>query len=480
MTDQARPMIQQAADSEACCDACAVESLPIGPFALAAAPEGAPAVTTHAPLIVLEPDTRPSISRTADRAITQAGLFLSAGFLAAALVAATLPESVRLDLWLPLHLALAGAGGTAIASVLPFFVAALSVAPPIHGIVRGGAIALIAIGAAAASLGMAGGMEPVALAGALAYLAGLGGVAVAAFLPCHTGRRTSRRLVMAAYGAAIAQVAVGVGLVIAMLAGVPPVVEAWAFLKPAHAWLNVFGFLSVVIAATLIHLAPTVAGTRIVPRRSAIVAVVGLATGAPLIALGLALGDDRVARLGALAELLGAIGLVAHGLAVRHDRGTWTTDPGWRRLTSWSLLAAPGWFLVVVAMAASRILWLGAVPDAWSLGTIAAPLALGWVVQVLFGAWSQLLPSIGPGDAAAHARQRTILGQGAAARVGAMNVGVALVAMGGMLDWATAVVIGLTICSGVILTSLTIFVHATRAGRTLGRPRLPVASVSRA
>ena len=94
-------------------------------------------------------------------------------------------------------------------------------------------------------------MSRSALAGALGYLAGLGGVAVAAFWPLRASRGPRRRLVVAAYGAAIAQVAVGVGLVIAMLAGVPPVVDGWAHLKPAHAWLNVFGFLSVIIAATL-------------------------------------------------------------------------------------------------------------------------------------------------------------------------------------------------------------------------------------
>ena len=214
-----------------------------------------------------------------DRRITLAGLLVSACFLAAAVAAATLPEPVRRGVWLPVHLALAGAAGTAIASVLPFFVAALSVAPPMSAIVRGGAIGLIAGGAAAASLGVAGGIVPLAVAGALGYLAGLAGVAVAAFWPLRASRGPRRPLVVAAYGAAIAQVALGVGLVVAMLAGVPPVVEGWAQLKPAHAWLNVFGFLSLVIAATLIHLAPTVAGTRIAPRRSAVVALAGLAIG---------------------------------------------------------------------------------------------------------------------------------------------------------------------------------------------------------
>lgn len=478
MTDRVLPIIEQTAASAACCDACAAGSVPAGSAAVAAGPERTVTFTTPAQYVVLEPDARRSVSRTVDRRITLAGLLLSAGFLAAAVAAAILPESVRRGVWLSVHLALAGAAGTAIASVLPFFVAALSVAPPVSGIVRGGAIGLIAGGAAAASLGVAGGMQPLALAGALGYLAGLGGVAVAAFWPLRASRGPRRRFVVAAYGAAIAQVAVGVGLVLGMLAGVPPVVEGWSLLKPAHAWLNVFGFLSVVIAATLIHLAPTVAGTRIAPRRSALVALAGLATGAPLIALGLALGDDRVARIGALAELLGAIGLMAHALAVRHDRGTWTTDPGWHRLTSSSLLAAPAWFLVAVAIAAGRILWLGAVPDAWSLASIVAPLAVGWIVQVLIGSWSQLLPSIGPGDMAAHADQRARLGRGAIGRVGALNLGVALVTLGGLLAWTGAVVIGLIVCGAAILTSLTIFVDAARTGRTSGVPRPPVPAVS--
>lgn len=52
------------------------------------------------------------------------------GFLVAALVATLLPESVRLGVWLPLHLALAGAATTAISGVMPFFSAAFAAAPP--------------------------------------------------------------------------------------------------------------------------------------------------------------------------------------------------------------------------------------------------------------------------------------------------------------------------------------------------------------
>ena len=49
------------------------------------------------------------------------------------------------------------------------------------------------------------------------------------------------------------------------------------------------------------------------------------------------------------------------------------------------LLAAPIWLLVATAIGGGRLIWLGADPAAWSLGDVAAPLALGWVVQVLVG-----------------------------------------------------------------------------------------------
>ena len=178
----------------------------------------------------------------------------------------------------------------------------------------------------------------------------------------------------------------------------------WAALKPAHAWLNVFGFLSVVIAATLVHLAPTVAGTRIRVRRSATVAIVALSTGSALVAIGFAGGLEVVGRAGAVIELVGAGALLAHAVGVRRDRGRWTSDPGWHRVTGLSLLAAPCWFLVAVAIAAGRVLWLGPVPGAWSMELLAVPLILGWTAQVLIGSWTHLVPAIGPGDQAMHRR----------------------------------------------------------------------------
>ena len=445
--------------------------MPPGSGATPADRERSPIVPPAQLELVGEAQPRRPRSRTADRQVTVAGLAVSAGFLASALVAMTLSTSIRLGLWLPVHLVLAGAAGTAIASVLPFFVVALSAAAPMSRALRALAIALVAGGAAAASVGIAADVHPVAIVGALSYLVGLGCVAIAAFWPVRGGLGPRRRLVLAAYGAGLTQVAVGVAIVSLMLAGVPLVVGSWDLLKPAHAWLNVFGFLSGVVAASLVHLAPTVAGTRIVPRRSSLVALVGLTVGAPLVALGFALGDDGVARLGALLETAGAVALVVHAVVVRRDRGVWTTDPEWHRLTSWSLVAAPAWLLVAVTIAAGRVLWLGAVPAAWSLNGLVAPLIIGWVVQVLIGAWSHLLPAIGPGDMAAHARQRTLLARAAVPRLVALNVGVLMVVLSEPLGSSVADLLGILLVAAAIVASLVSFVMALTIGRPGGLPR---------
>jgi nitrite reductase (NO-forming) len=220
------------------------------------------------------------------------------------------------------------------------------------------------------------------------------------------------------------------------VAGWIPVVERWALLKPAHAWLNLLGFVSLVIAGTLLHLLPTVLGGRIVPRASGVLAVGGLAAGAPLVALGFTISGgpgpaaDLVARAGALAAITGAAALAWHAIEVLRARGRWTTDHGWHRMASVGLLAATAWFGVAVAAAAGQVIAMGATPAGWRVDLVLVPLAIGWVVQAVLAAVTHLLPSIGPGGPAEHSRQRAVLGRLATARLAALNGGTALLAVG--------------------------------------------------
>lgn len=475
---------QDASPEGACCAACAVrESEPAAPDG--AGPASLPVVPPPTARVLPMVETvagrpRVAIARGTDRQITFAGLLLAAGFLLVALLGLAHLVVGRSGLWIPLHLALAGGASTAVASVLPFFSAALAAAAPADPRLRSLAIAGVAGGALVVSIAVPTGFSSIAVLGGLAYVAGIGAVAMVALLPLRGALGVRRPIVERAYGLALAQVGIGVLLAVAMVAGVTPIAERWALLKPAHAWLNVFGFLAVVIAATLVHLGPTVVGGRIRPRRSAGVALIALVVGAPLIALGLALASHPIVRVGAGTEIVGAIALVAHAIAVQRDRGRWTTDGHWHRLTAWSLLLAPGWLLVAVSIAAGRFVWLGADPAAWSMALIAAPLALGFVGQVLVGSWSHLVPAIGPGDQAGHARQREILGRWATARIVALNGGALAASIGAVLAGlaptiaAPLIGLGLVLAGGSLATSIALLARAAHLGRPAATASTPI------
>ena len=62
------------------------------------------------------------------------------------------------------------------------------------------------------------------------------------------------------------------------------------------------------------------------------------------------------------------------------------------------------WFLAGMVVMAGRVLWLGADPLAWSIGSVGHPVRdrLG-PRRSCVGAWSHLIPALGPGDPAARA-----------------------------------------------------------------------------
>ena len=156
------------------------------------------------PVIETEPARR-GPDRRVDRRITYVGLGLAIGFLVAALASLAVPTGARLGAWLPLHLALAGAVGTAIAAMLPFFVTALAVAPPAPAWLRATGLVLVVGGATAGMLGRlpaVGIVVDVAVAGAVAYVAGMAAVGLAAMLPLRHATGTRRPLTELAYAIA--------------------------------------------------------------------------------------------------------------------------------------------------------------------------------------------------------------------------------------------------------------------------------------
>jgi nitrite reductase (NO-forming) len=410
--------------------------------------------------------------RADDRRVAVASVAVAAAYLVAAAGAAVAlaAGATTATPWLPLHLALAGGASTAIAGVMPFFVAALSAGRPAPARLRAASVALVAIGAGlVATHGVWPGLSvglPLPAIGGVVYLAGIAMTAAAVRASGRGGLMARRPIVTVGYLLALLNVGIGGTLGTLVLAGWEPAASHLVMVRAAHAWTNLIGFVSLVILATLLHFLPTVLGTRIVPRRSATVAVLGVALGSPLVVVGFLSGAVAVAAGGAVLTLVGIGGLVAEARAVRAARGRWTTDAGWHLVASGGLLAGVAWFAVGAGLASLLVLArsAGITGDdlAWRSAIVAGPLAVGWVVQVLVASWTHLLPSIGPGGPVEHAVQRALLGRAAMPRLAALNAGVAMLALG----WPTG--IAALAAGGALLAAAAVVVSAGLAWSALG------------
>ncbi len=388
------------------------------------------------------------------------------------MVAAFLPASLRVGTWLPLHLAMAGAAATAIAGMMPFFSAAVATTQPVDARLRWAAVALVALGALLVSAGYASLQPSLAAVGGGAFVGGMVLTAWATIVPVRRPLARSGGVVTAGYLAALAMVSVGALLSTLFLAGVPAVMQAWGGLRPAHAWLNLVGFVSLVIATTLLHFFPTVIGARIPRARSAILTVAGLAAGTALVALGFAVDADWLVRAGAATTLAGALALAVYAAGTWRRKSTWTGDEGWHRFAMGGLVSAIAWFELGALLATGRLLVSGADPAAASATLLLGPMVPGWVGLAVLASATHLVPAIGPGDPAAHARQRRDLGRLGGTRLVAADVGIAALSLGIPLGLSALIVTGLLL-AGISLGSTTLLlalavVHGLRSARASG------------
>jgi hypothetical protein len=293
--------------------------------------------------------------------------------------------------------------------------------------------------------GVVGGAGEVAALGGALFVAAIVLIGVATLRPIGAGLGPARGLVTRAYIASLLAVGTGASLATLLLAGWLPVAAAWPHLKPAHAWLNLVGFASLVIATTVLHFFPTVTGARIPNYRSGRISIAMLAAGSWLAAAGYALSVDPAVAGGAALALLGGVALGWYELAVFRTRGRWTTDRTWHLFAIGGLASATGWLVVGLAIAGAKALIFGSDPGGWSVDAMIAPMVAGWIGLAILASATHLLPAVGPGDLAAHARQRRVLGRLALARLVVLNVGVGLVAVGQLTGWELGDIAGLVL-----------------------------------
>ena len=387
------------------------------------------------------------------------GLGLAAGFLALAAITVFVPN-LR-GQWLPLHLSrLRRHGGHRCGDA----------------VLRLGARGRTAgAGANPARHRGAPGHEALAVTGGLLFIAGLILLLGLTLSILRGSIGAQRRMFTVIYGTAIVNVMVGATIATLFLGLQPDVAAAWATLKPAHAWLNLFGFVSLVICSSLVHLFPTVIGARMDRSGWSAGAVMALTAAPPIVALGYALRVDLVAQAGGIVMAAGTGAQLVAAARTWRRRSGWTSDAAWHTMAMGGLWCGLGWFSAGVAIASSRLLADGARPEGWSITPLIAPLGIGFVIQVMIGAWTHLPPAIGPGSPAVHGVARARLGRLALPRLAMLNAGVALMVFGQANDRADVSRAGLALAGLAIVASLALFAFTatgvTRAAGDSGSPR---------
>jgi hypothetical protein len=418
----------------------------------------------------------PVVDRSSDRRIAMAAIVVSITYLVAAVVTLAVPATRDAAPWLPLHLALAGGATTAIAGVMPFFAAAFAAAPPSDARLRSATVTAVAGGALLVTVGVSARIGWLAVGGGTLFIVGALLIALVTVRPLRGAFGPSRGIVVQGYVAACVAVATGATIATLFVAGLFGLADGWAAWRAAHAWLNLFAFVSLVIATTLLHFFPTVIGARIANHPTARLTVFGIGGGAAVTALGVALGLDLPARAGALGVLAGAASLVAYAVRVWRTRAAWTTDHAWHRFAMGGLASAIAWFGVGTTVAAGRVLLLGADPAAWQLSLVVGPLVAGWVGLAIVASATHLVPAVGPGDPIDHAGQRAMLGRGATVRLALIDAGVAGLSVGLAAGSEALAAAGLAALGGGLGASAVLIAIAVRLGLRQDRDRVPGAT----
>ena len=389
---------------------------------------------------------------------------MSGAFVIAAAVAGGLSLASGGTTWAAIHLALAGAATVAIGTFMPHFAITLAGTRPSPVPQRLATVVLLAAGGAAVVAGVLSSAPRLSSIGTVLSLAGLVGVAIHTAAPLRQPLARRHPIVSATYGLALAELFVGLLLGGLAAAGVDAVVDAWDRIRPAHAWLTLFGGVTLTILATLVYLAPTVLGARIRPGWGLAVAVVGLGLGPPISASAFVLDSRMLAVAGSLAVLVGAIGQIAYVLDCLRRRGRYTSEHDWRGVAVGHLLAGPPWLAAAAAVAFAEIA-AGRPLSGWSLGVLAVPMIGGWMAQELVGSWTHLVPSVTPGTPTVHARQRRLLAVAARTRLVAWNLGVGLIWVGAVAQVAPLVAGGAALLGGALVISVVALARALTAAR---------------
>jgi nitrite reductase (NO-forming) len=364
----------------------------------------------------MRPRTTTALYQTVARAwLTLAGLSL------------LLPPERRLGIWLPLHLTLAGAVTTAISGAMQNFMLALTATPaPPAGTVWA-QLSLVVAGTTSIVIGMSYAIPWLVAVGGSAFVAAIG---ILAWMLWRSWRRSLNKrhaLPMAAYGSAVLAALIG-GTLGALLGSHHVSGELYLHVRHAHMVLNVLGFASLTVVGTLVTLLPTALRVRM-PRWRGQVALALFVGGLLVQLVGWGTDQTPVLAVGGIAYAAGALSVAWLVISVLRVERQWKVP-----LAALHMVAAVVWFVSGSLTLAWALLHGSGGFDAYN-STFLVAFVGGWLVQVLLGAWSYLLPNAKAAHPEVRRRWLSAFEMAAPVQLLLLNVGLVLMALRGA-GWA--------------------------------------------
>ena len=322
--------------------------------------------------------------------------------------------------WLMVHALLLGAASSAILIWSAHFAEAVR-RRPLRGGHRDQAVrlAIHTVGALTAILGVTTGRPAVVVVGSvLVVLVALWHAGVLwdqdrRSLASTLGWTTSYFVV----AALTLPVGIVLGVLLARSAG-----STHARLYVAHLAMMLLGWVGLTVVGTLVTLWPTMLRVRVEPGagQAAGQGLVVLAAGLVVVGAGAATGLLGLATAGVVVYLAGLVRTAVPLVDEARRRST-------SSFATWSVAAAWVW------LCGSVVAWIVmmATASSWSqaevrVGTLIAPLAVGFVAQVLLGSLSYLVPMVLGGGPTRVRTTNAIADRGSAARLVLVNGGLAL------------------------------------------------------
>lgn len=385
-----------------------------------------------------------------------------AWLVASALVAAG-HRAVPDARWLMVHTLLLGAVSTAILIWSAHFAEAVR-RRPLRGGHRDQAVRLAAhtVGAITVTVGMSTGRSLVVMTGAV--LVGLVALWHAGVLWDQGRRALASALGWTTSYFVVATLALPVGIVLGVLLARADG-ATYGRLYVGHLAAMLLGWVGLTVVGTLVTLWPTMLRVRVEPgaEQAAGQGLVVLVTGLATVLAGAASGLRVLVTAGLVLYLAGLLRTAAPLLAeARRKRPA--------SFATWSVAAALVW------LCGSVVAWtvLTATASGWPdaavrAGTLISPFAVGFVVQVLLGSLSYLVPMVLGGGPSVVRATNAVADRGATARLVLVNGGLALFILPApsLLRVGTSVlVLGALVWTPVLLVRVAVVARRLRIAGT--------------